>query len=96
MSTPLQTSWARTPKSRASRSTHGCETQSDVVGLDDRAVLAVDQRRRGEVVDVVHGADHVVDDAVVAQLERGVGRQAVLRVHDVVAARARIGRRPSA
>src|SRR5215207_226876 len=65
----------------------GARDAYDAIGSGDRALLALDQRRRREVVDVVHGADDVFDDALIAQRQRGVRRQAVLRVHDVVAAR---------
>ena len=58
----------------------------DAVGGDDRPVLARDQRRRREVVHVVHGPDHAADHALVAERERRVRRQAVLGVHDVVRA----------
>ena len=86
-STPLGTSSASTPNSSRSRAIHGVETHEDAVGGDDRALLAGDQRRRAEVVDVVDGADDGVDDALVAQRQRRVGRDAVLGVDDVVAAR---------
>ena len=68
----------------AARSTAARRT--DAVGLGDRADLAGDERRGAEVVDVVDGADHGVDHALVAQRERGVGRDAVLGVDDVEAA----------
>ena len=85
-STPLGTSPASTPNSLAQPLDPRRRDAQHVVGRDDRAVLALDQRRRREVVDVVDGADHVVDHALVAQRQRGVRRQAVLRVDDVVAA----------
>ena len=59
------------------------------VRLEDRAALAVDERRRGEVVDVVHGADHRDRGARVAHPGGGAGRDAVLGVQ-----RCRTRRRP--
>jgi hypothetical protein len=65
------------------------------VGRRDRALLAGDQRRRAEVVDVVDRPHDRVDDALVAQRQRRVGRDAVLRVHDVEAAVAQRPAQPS-
>ena len=64
----------------------------NLVGLDDRLLLAFDQRRAGEVVHVVNRPDHqrlagVTRPAAlapVADAARGTSRDAVLRMHNGV------------
>ncbi|CAB5041066.1 unannotated protein [freshwater metagenome] len=55
----------------------------DVVGVDDRLTLAVDEGLGREVVDVVHGADDGDGHPFIPDARRGTSRDAVLRVHEV-------------
>ena len=86
MSTPLETSPALTPNSVRSRSTHGWETHSTWSGaMIERSWHSISD---GEVNSSTWCTVRITCsiDALVAQRQRGVGRQAVLGVHDVVAA----------